>query len=264
VVIGAVVMVLAVAAGVAVQQIWFTDRASVVDAEDVLDKFREQTSTTIGAGAPSTTEGVTLVKLPAYGVYRLATAGSESVDILGGATHQYPGETTLTVTPDGCGVRLRWDLLKERNEEWLLCGTPDGVELQPAFVFYHEFFGTGEKEDVTCEPGVLLVPTDGEPRPPVQMSCAKRGGVWQPVWQVLGTEQRTLEGRSVRVTQVRMTIDNNDTYFEHVTQDWWLLDNGLPLEMSATKTSKSSTDIVGDVVYSEQFSVSLVSATPMQ
>lgn len=264
-VIVAVITVCAVTAGVAVKQIWFTDRASVVDADDALQKYRESTSTTTGAIAgPSTTEGVTLVKVPVHGVYRVITAGSESVDILGGATHEYPTETTLTVTPDGCGVRLRWDLLKERHEEWVLCGSAEGVVLQPDFVFYHEFFGTGEREEVTCDVTVLLVPADGEPRPPVPMACAKRGETWRPVWEVLGTEARPFEGKEMQVTHVRMTIDDDDNYFEHVQQDWWLAPSGLPIDMIATKTSKAPTDIVGDVVYSEQYSVSLASATPMQ
>ncbi|MFM7686449.1 MAG: hypothetical protein ACKPDI_11070 [Actinomycetota bacterium] len=265
VVIGAVVVVvLAVAAGVTIKQVWSTDRANVLTADDVLQKYREGTSTTMGASAPSTTEGVTLVKLPQHGVYRVTTAGSESVDILGGATHAYPTETTLTVTPDGCGVRLRWDLLKERFEEWVLCGTPEGVQLHTDFVFYHEFFGTGEKEAVRCDVPVLVVPADGAPRPPVALACAKRGETWRPVWQVMGTEQRPFEGKEIRVTHVRMTIEDNDNYFERVQQDWWLDDTGLPFDMVATKTSKTPTDIVGDVVYSEQYSVSLASATPMQ
>lgn len=263
--LGAVGLVVAVAAGVAVKQIWFTDHASVVGADDALEKYREGTSTT-GVGAPTSTtdQGVTLVKLPQHGVYRVITAGSESVDILGGATHQYPTETTLTVTPDGCGVRLRWDLLKERHEEWVLCASPDGVVLQPEFAFYHEFFGTGENEDVRCDAPVLVVPTDGLPRPALPLACAKRGETWRPVWEVLGTEQRPFDGREVQVTHVRMTIDDNDNYFEHVQQDWWLAPSGLPIDMIATKTSKAPTDIVGDVVYSEQYSVSLASAEPMQ
>ncbi|MEY4173787.1 MAG: hypothetical protein RI900_952 [Actinomycetota bacterium] len=264
-VLGAVVLVVAVAAGVTVKQIWFTDRASVVGADDALEKYREGTSTTgVGAATSTTVPGVTLVKLPRHGVYRVTTAGSESVDILGGATHQYPTETTLTVTPDGCGVRLRWDLLKERHEEWVLCTSPDGVVLQPEFAFYHEFFGTGENEDVRCDVPVLVVPADGEARPPAAMACAKRGETWRPVWEVLGTEQRPFEGEEIRVTHVRMTIDDNDNYFEHAQLDWWLADNGLPIDMAASRTSKAPTDIVGDVVYSEQFSVSLASAEPMQ
>ena len=263
-VIVTVSLVLAAAAAIGVKEIWLTDRSNAVDANDVLEKYRESTSTTSGASEPSSTEGVTLVKLPSYGVYRVTTAGAESVDVLGGATHQYPAETTLTVTPDGCGVRLRWDLLKERYEEWVLCGTPEGVQLQPEFVFYHEFFGTGEKEDVRCDVPVLVVPADGQPRPPEPLACAKRGETWRPVWEVLGTEQRPFEGKEIRVTHVRMTITDEDDYFERVQQDWWLDDTGLPIDMVATKNSKSPTDLVGDVVYSEQFSVSLASATPMQ
>ena len=68
--------------------------------------------------------------LVAPGVYRYRTTGEESVDVLGGATHHYPDETTITVTPDGV-VSPRWDALKERRDEWRLCDRPDGIELQP-------------------------------------------------------------------------------------------------------------------------------------
>ena len=54
--------------------------------------------------------------VPAAGVYIYDTKGSEHVSALGGASHTYPSQTTVTVTKTPCGAELRWDALKER---WL-------------------------------------------------------------------------------------------------------------------------------------------------
>lgn len=197
------------------------------------------------------------------GVYRYRTTGAERIDALGGTSHDYPAETTITVLAEGCGIRLRWDALRERREEWSLCGTAEGVELQPSAVQYHEFFGRGEEELLTCDLPVLLVPADGRSREAVGLDCRLADDPWAPTWEVLGTDVRAVAGEDVTVRHVRMTIDDDDEYWEQQTADWFLLDSGLPVEIVVTKTSRSPS-IVGAVEYAEDYRLELISLVPLR
>lgn len=197
------------------------------------------------------------------GVYRYRTSGAEGIDVLGGTEHPYPDETTITVVPDGCGTSLRWDALQERWDQWHLCVAAAGIQLQTDGIQYHEFFGQGESEAVVCDAQVLLVPIAPQARDPVQQSCLLASDPWLPLWEVLETDHRTVEGRDLRVQHVRMTIDDNDDFWEHLVVDWYLADNGLPIEVVETKTSRSPS-AVGPVQYHEQYHLQVVSLTPLQ
>ena len=258
--------------GLVVRHLWLTDTARVVDADEAVERFRDLNSTTVSAVSPPTLpagDTTTTVPAPRFatpepGVYRYATDGLEGIDVLGGAEHRYPAETTITITHDGCGVLLKWDLLKERSEEWRLCATPQGIEQKKTGAFYHEFFQHGSREEMTCDRGVLVVPGDREPRDVVPLACLLNDRPWLPEWQVLERDSRTVDGVQVQVQHVRMTVTDDDEYWEHVVADWWLDDRGLPIEMTATKESKSNSGLVGDVVYHETYRVTLVSLTPLR
>ena len=92
---------------------------------------------------------------PAPGVYRYTTTGGDAVDALGGASHQYPATSTITVTVDGCATTQRWTAAAERWDELTTCAGDGGVQLQ-RFVSLHHFFGADDTETSTC---------DGQPRP---------------------------------------------------------------------------------------------------
>jgi hypothetical protein len=276
IVIAVVLSVLAVAA-IAVRQIWLNNTVGVVDTAKALDRFRAHTTvpdtTTVAtAAAAGTVETAAPVvaaapaaTLPALGVYQYTTSGGEHIDVLGGTGHAYPQLTTITVTADGCGVLLRWDLLEQRREDWRLCLGPDGVTWQPeGGHYYHEFFQHGELQTLVCDRPAVLVPNDHRPRDTVAEHCQLNTAEWLPQWTVLGTETRTVGATSVRVTHVRMVVETGGRYYEHTTVDYWLDDHGLPVHIADTKTSKNYRGIIGDVVYTETITADLVSLSPLR
>jgi hypothetical protein len=270
IVIAVVVGVLAGGA-IIVRQVVFNDSTSSIDASEALKRFRDRTVPTEGvdtvatAAATGDTAPVAAATLPTLGVYRYATSGSEHIDVLGGTGHTYPAETTLTVTPDGCGVNLRWDLLKERREDWRLCTTTAGVVWQAqGGHFYHEFFNHGQLQTLTCDRPALLVPLDHAPRPSLPLDCQLDSEQWQPQWTVIGPDTRTVAGVQIPVMHVRMVVDMNRKYYEHTTMDYWFDAHGLPVHVAGTKTSKSNSGLVGDVIYTETISADLESLEPLR
>lgn len=256
------------AGGLLVRALWPQDRATRVEADEALDRFHDTTT----SAAPTTTAAPTTVmvtepqplrQLPATGVYRYATTGSESVDILGGATHDYPAETLLTVTHDGCGVLLRWDLLEQRRDEWRLCVTDAGVELQTAGAHYHEFYSNGRLEKLACTATVLLVPTTDTLPPEQAVTCLLDGEPWDPTWTAVARETLTVDGIAVATVHVRMVVDSGDAHFERTTTDWWLAPSGLPVRMTTEKTSNTDSGVIGDVYYTETYTADLTSFQPL-
>jgi hypothetical protein len=191
------------------------DSTHAVRTDEALDVFRKQSTTTTQAVSTTPTTAVSTSTVVATsttvtpssapplvepGIYRYNTMGSEQIDALGGTSHDYPTETTLTVIAGDCGVHVRWDALRERRDEWGLCSTPDGIELSPLGVQYHEFYNQPDEEAVSCDRSVLLVPvavsgSDG----PQQLSCTLAEDPWSPSWEVLDRTTRTVDRRQRRI-----------------------------------------------------------------
>lgn len=261
---------LVVALPFAYDRFWPADSARSVDAEEALDRYRDGTSvpatavdTTLAPVVDTTLPAVAVV-VPDPGVYRYATEGSESVDILGGTTHVYPAETLLTVVDSACGAQLRWDILRERYDEWNICATPEGITWQPTdMAWYHEFFGSGRLEPAECDRAALVVPADFMPREPQALECTCDDRPWPAVWEVLGSETRLVDGVEVPVLHVRMTINWEGELYEQTVNDWWFAANGLPVAMTSTKESRSDSGVLGAVTYTETYSAELLSLTPL-
>jgi len=74
------------------------------------------------------------------------TTGFESVDAFGGARHEYPARTTISVrtTAGGCRV-YRWQPFAQRYWEWETCG-----RRLVRFGELHRFFGRDDRRDWRC------------------------------------------------------------------------------------------------------------------
>lgn len=259
-----VALLVALVAALAVRATLLDDHVSAVPTAEAVDRFRDDTT---GDSSPA----VVPASLPAPGVYRYRTEGGESIDAVGGATHTYPAETTITVRPDGCGVTLQWDALRERNERWSLCvGGAAGVDvvLQPTGGSYHQFFGREQIEDLVCDRGVVVLPApDGASPaavgdPTVSVACTLGGRPVQQEWQVLDLATRIVDGRSIEVRHVQFRVIDDDHYFEHITMDWFLDPHGLPVEIRLREASLADTAF-GDVRYDEHYTLVLVSLDPL-
>jgi hypothetical protein len=292
------VVALVVVALVVARLVLLDDSSRAVPLEQTVDRYRAEVgespsvvssagaasdsvvaSTSVGATATTSASSTPPVRtttaasaststappppLPAPGVYRYRTVGRESIDALGGTSHDYPAETTITVTPAGCGVRLRWDALVERWEEWQLCATPAGIEVQPDARHFHQFYGQQENEPVRCRGPVLAVPLAAPPASPVERQCTLGDDDWRPTWEVLGRDRVDVGGTTVDVTRVRVTVDDDDEYWEHNAKEMLLADDGLPVVVDVVTASRSPSPI-GGVVYEEMYRLELVATTPLR
>lgn len=96
--------------------------------------------------------GKAVVGLPTPGVYRYSVTGSERLDSLLSATHDYRGVTRILVVSRSCGFEEEWRMLRERWSTAILCpGRGDELRLSRLHE-HHEFFGTVNDVIYSCRP----------------------------------------------------------------------------------------------------------------
>jgi hypothetical protein len=196
-------------------------------------------------------------------VYRYTTTGKEGIDALGGTEHLYPAVTTITVTDDDCGVRLRWDMLAERYEEWHLCLVDGHVTLAPDGVQFHEFYGQSQTDIAECRHAVVLAPAP-TPGTRTARDCTLADEPWQPMWTFTGSGTARVDGSDVDTVTFEALIEvDHPEYWEHTVVIWTLSTSGLPVTVDWNASSRNPSPL-GGTVYTETFTAELVSATPLR
>jgi hypothetical protein len=194
------------------------------------------------------------------GVYVYATDGHEKVDALGGAEHDYPPRTTITVSRGGCGWKLRWDGLTSRTTTWERCSTPKGDVVRTTRET-HRFYGTTQHTDYLCG-STLERPAGDVPGKSWPFRCTTDGSVQKGKGRVVGRGVLSVRGTPVPVVHVRWETSLTGKTTGTSEQDEWLdRATGLPLRivMSSQTTTGS---LIGDVHYQEHVDLRLTSLLP--
>jgi hypothetical protein len=234
---GAIVGVVVVVVGVIV--IAFRDRATPLDAGDVAE-----TTVVPGGSEPGD-----------HGLYVYETSGFETTGALGGARHDYPAETFLTLQPGGCGTVVRWQSLEQRWTEWEIC---DDLTLA-GWDSFHEWFGVANLDEWTCPEPVAVT---GEAGTVWEAACSMEGTTRRARYEALGREMLEIDGEMVETLHVRSTSTTTGETRGEATTDAWLLP-GTPLVVQrVVEKSSLSASRIGDVEYREEYRVRLRSLVP--
>ena len=223
-----------VAAGLIV--FWWVSRPPApVSVNDVIDNFRN------ASPSPVATSGG-----PPIGVYLYATQGSEQVSA-GHVTHRYPHLTTLTVTPDSCGLTFRWDALAGRYGVWRVCRTATAWALTH-YVDVHTFLYMKDVHAYDCSGFPVVV-------------CRTDTGVLTSTVASLGGENVLVHGVSHPATHLRITQDATGKSVSTGTIDAWVLPSGLPAKIQVVDHG-SQTVLGSHVTYDESATFVLTSTKP--
>lgn len=199
--------------------------------------------------------------VPEEGVYTYATDGGESVDSLGGARHDYPDETTITVRRTGCGYTARWEPLRERWEEFDICRDDDRAWMRTITV-YHEFFGHGMRHDYVCGESATIAEASSQAGQRWTWECRSDHGSMTTVVEIVGFATRDVGGQPVEAVHVRQrsTMDG-DVRGTREADVWYARGSGLELE--GTYETDSTVDTpMGPSRYVERFSRTLTDLDP--
>lgn len=197
--------------------------------------------------------------LPRPGVYVYATTGGDRVDALGGDHHNYPATTTLTVMASDCGVQERWDVARQRWEEWHRCVDGDAVRTT-ALTTYDEFFGQGQTDAYACTGDAR--PLSAQAGATWTVNCVE--GIATDVHHgvVLGNEPMLVGSVIVSTEHVQITIENGQRTDSQVTDSWFLVGTDFLVAQKGTNRTTNPSP-VGAVTYHEDYELHLTALEPL-
>jgi hypothetical protein len=159
------------------------------------------------------------------------TSGFEEVDALGGARHEYPSSTNVSVRRTGAGCTVfRWRPLEHRVYEWELCGR----ELE-RFTEVHRFFGNDDRRTYQCEPDSSFE---------AGWRCSARGT----------TETATVVSSEAGHVRLRTVLSGQTT--GSGLREMWLRADGVPLRV-VVENESATPSLLGAVHYRERYELRL-------
>jgi hypothetical protein len=166
------------------------------------------------------------------GVFVYETAGFEEIDAFGGARHDYPARTAITVrrTAAGCDV-FRWRPLEGRIYEWESCAG----DLR-RFTEVHRFFGRDDRRTYRCDAGSSLE---------TGWSCSAGRT----------TETAQLDEAAAGRIRLRTVLSGETTGSGR--RELRLRDDGIPL-LLVVENESATPSFVGPVRYRERYELRLV------
>jgi hypothetical protein len=202
---------------------------------------------------------------PAAGVYVYKTDGSESIDLLGGATHEYPAETTITLRHNDCGFDTKWQPLEQRAEYRSFCLADQGLRIA-VLASQREFFGRVAGYYLECAPDAYYLKyQDGAPANEWTATCTgQQGNSTTLHGKLLGTEQRQVGGQAVDAVKFEVigtpNADSSRQASSHsiVTMS---ATTGLVLALDATAHAVVQGP-TGSGTYDEHYTLELTDLTP--
>lgn len=244
--------------------LWFVvlrETTTPVDVEDAVGDFRQRNPTTEPSTATSDPQPLPGADWPEPGVYTYATEGSEAIDALDGREHDFPAETTITVTREGRCAAHRWRPLQERWDVTVTCPSFDGQQLH-LYRSHHEFFGIGDTRDFECAPGALWYPAVTEPGYEWVAQCSAGDIHVERTGTIVGVRDFDVGGTDVEVLTYELhdEISGASNGINDRTVSV-APDTGLIVELAVVVDVQNDSPI-GDVHYREQYELRLTSLTP--
>jgi hypothetical protein len=229
----------------------FGDDAEPATVGEAVTRFRAQ----LEASTPRA-DG-----LPKPGVYVYETRGAESIDALGGVKHRYPARSTITVTRGGCGLTLRWDVLKGRSTTWTVCRSGRALVLSRSAEI-HTFFGREERTVYDCAAGSFYRPARDTTGFSWTMSCSTGETTEEGRGRVVGKDTLTAAGKRIPTVHIRVEAELTGKSPGTSSRDWWLrVSDALPIRLAMASTT-STGSAIGDVKYEEQATLRLQTLSP--
>jgi hypothetical protein len=230
------------------------DRATPFSHDEAVQRFRGDSS----AAPPAP---MTAKPMPAEGVYVYATAGSEEVDALDGARHEYPPLTTVTIRHQGCGMSFRWDALVQRWDERVTCPADAGDEVK-TFSSRHEFFGFADQKDLTFEPGNLTCLASASTGTAWTFRGSGSGTTVNGRGEVVGRPTIRVGGQDVETVRIRVVVRSEGNARGRSHRDSWLRATDCLLVRESARTNSMADSPLGPVRYTENYELRLKTLTP--
>jgi hypothetical protein len=217
-----------------------------------------------------TASGRSTKTLPATGVYMYSTTGSESANApnLPSSGAQYPKTTPMTVFAEGCGEDWRWQPLTDREEDLVVCRSPNGSLMLQSRFDSEQFYRDNDSRNFKCTPESVFLPADPRPGETFGGKCTNSGNknsgglVIRYSGVVDGDGVQQVGGAKVPAVHLVLNETMTGDTIGAGTESLWLdSQSGLIVKESRTEASRSRS-VIGWVPSTESFSLDLLSLSP--
>jgi hypothetical protein len=292
-------LVLTLLAGVGTLVLRRLDRTRPVTVDEAVNRFRSQpppatpgamasataapASASPGAAAPSGSTGSSggptvgpgmtgTTRLPGAapgdrrtpeGVYVYATTGYETADAgVPTARHDYPAQTTMTVTHSGgCGAHVRWDATADRWDDVADCVSANASRIT-AYTSFHKFFGQSERRDYTCSGTSYLRPPSTKPGYRWSFDCVTKGAKAHTDAVLAGIERVSAGDGMVNALHVKFdTTLTGNSRGTNPTEFWIVVDQPFVVRQAGRVDADVTTEF-GTIRYHEEYDLRLTSRQP--
>lgn len=201
---------------------------------------------------------------PAAGVYTYTTEGQESVDVLGGATHEYPSQTAITLRHTDCGFETEWRPLEQRAEFRSYCLAEKGLRLA-ALASQREFFGRSAGYHQICvnEAYYLPLPDQNPPATWTEICRNDQGQEFKLNGKSLGRRPHQVGAETVEAFQFEITTHRATAGRETSSRSIVTLSASTGVLLALDSRSHATiSGPSGSGTYEEQYTLELTDLTP--
>jgi hypothetical protein len=234
-----------------------TGTAGTSNAAPAPGAAAEQSATSAGAAGEM---GVGRGPTPAPGVYVYDTAGFERVSALGGAQHDYPKQSTMTVTDNDCGITVRWSPLEQRFEQWRMCGQGTAIKIA-SVISHHEFFGQTEERTYQCGETFVRLPSDA-PGTTASGTCRAPSDTARTTTTAVGLTHIVVGGVSVDAIQAHFEHEVSGNTTGTQRGDVWVRPSDGLILRYLTVIDADTNSVIGPTHFHEEIALNLAELAP--
>jgi hypothetical protein len=205
-------------------------------------------------------QAVRTALLPPSGVYTFTTSGGEQLSVAG-ISRAFPATTRMVVTEGRCATEA-WEPLQQHTEQMVVCPS-DGTGLTMTTATTHESIaGQRTTSTIHCGAGAYVVPPAGAWHT-WQAACRAPGQAITLHGELLGVGTVVIDGHRIPVEHTRVTLDFKGAQTGTNPTDYWVsTTDRLIVREAETVDLTQQAGVLGEVRFTEQMAVSLVSTTP--
>jgi hypothetical protein len=207
--------------------------------------------------------GVERGPTPAPGVYVYDTSGFERVSALGGAQHDFPKQSTITITDNGCGDDIKWAPLEQRWDNWSTCSVGAQQIRLNSYSTHHEFFGQTEERTYPCQ-NVDVRPISDEVGTTTNGTCARSAEFVNATTTVVGPTTVIVKGVAVDAIQIHLALQiSGDTNGSQISDLWLRPADGLMLRYESIQDADGKS-VIGPTHFHEEDHLTITDLSPLQ
>ena len=200
--------------------------------------------------------------LPASGVYRYSTVGSEHLSI--GISRTYPSVTSMVVT-DGACTHMDWIPLTQHEEGLVACPDPGGGLSVTSSSSTEVVAGITTNTPITCPRTAYLIPPDPVSGKRWSATCRSGGHPVRLSGEVVGPATIDVAGQRIPALHTNLVFTFVGPERGSNPNGFWLdPKNGLILRQVETASIAQQAGPLGSVHYGETLAITLRTTTPLR